>query len=460
MNRSALVAVATTAFLQCTTLPGQEWYREDRSAPPPARRFLGLGFDPERAVTVLFGGTDERTGTVYGDTWEFDGRDWRQRATSGPAARQRFASCFDRARGTFVVFGGLDANGAVLGDAWEWDGNAWKPLVAANAPAARADAAMAFDEVRGKLVLFGGRAADPSQRFGDTWEFDGTNWAQVAPAGAPAPRFGHAMTFDPVRAVTLLFGGFAGGSGPEAGTYAYDGTTWRDLAPATTPPASVFPALTFHRAHGVAVLTGSVGSASQPLRTFAFDGVDWQDGPPAHAQLTGRQGHAMAFDEVREAVVLFGGASIAIGGARPLDDTWELSVPAEFQGISVGCATSKGVLRLSAADGSRPELGGALGLTVGPVPPQSSPFLLLGSSERSWADVALPIDLAPIGMPGCWLYTSVEFVAPMIPQGETAHALLPIPLDRGLLDKALYAQVALLGQESATSNGGRLRIGN
>src|SRR5690606_2070565 len=56
MNRSALVAVATTAFLQCTTLPGQEWYREDRSAPPPARRFHGLGFDPERAVTVLFGG--------------------------------------------------------------------------------------------------------------------------------------------------------------------------------------------------------------------------------------------------------------------------------------------------------------------------------------------------------------------------------------------------------------------
>jgi len=59
MNRSALVAVATTAFLQCTTLPGQEWYREDRSAPPPARRFHGLGFDPERAVTVLFGGTDD-----------------------------------------------------------------------------------------------------------------------------------------------------------------------------------------------------------------------------------------------------------------------------------------------------------------------------------------------------------------------------------------------------------------
>ena len=52
-------------------------------------------------------------------------------------------------------------------------------------PGLRGFHAMAYDSVRGKTVLFGG--AIGSGYAGDTWEWDGATWTQVA-AGGPAAR--------------------------------------------------------------------------------------------------------------------------------------------------------------------------------------------------------------------------------------------------------------------------------
>jgi hypothetical protein len=65
---------------------------------------------------------------------------------------------------------------------------------------------MAFDTVRGKAVLHGGADATYATNYGDTWEWDGTSWAQVAGAG-PAGRHGSAMAFDARRGQTVVFGG-------------------------------------------------------------------------------------------------------------------------------------------------------------------------------------------------------------------------------------------------------------
>lgn len=458
---SRLLTLATITTLTGLSPVAQDWYREDPTAPPPARRFHELGFDAARGVTVLFGGTDERTSTVFGDTWEFDGAEWRQRAQNGPPPRQRAASCVDTARGTFLVFGGIAADGRLLDDTWEWDGTRWLRIATPQVPQARADAEMVFDPLRGRVVLFGGRPDDPDQAFADTWVFDGRDWTLRPLDDVPEGRFGHVMTFDTARGVTLLFGGFVqGGSKTSSETFAYDGGTWTRVPTATTPPSMVFPAMTFHRAHGVAVLVGGSGSASQPLRTLVFDGTDWQAGPPAPAALTGRQGQALAYDEVREAVVLFGGASIAFGGARPFQDTWELSTQAAFTPFGHPCATSTGLLQLSAPGEPAPRIGRDFTLSAGPLPPLSPALLLLGADDRNWSGVPLPLDLEVIGMPGCGLFTSIDLAAAMIPLGQTAHAVLPIPLDRGLLGQELLAQVLAAGSENATSNAGRLRFGN
>jgi hypothetical protein len=64
---------------------------------------------------------------------------------------------------------------------------------------------MAFDSNRGRTVLFGGRdLADVNLTFGDTWEWDGTVWKQVADFGLP-PCESPAMAFK--NDSVALFGG-------------------------------------------------------------------------------------------------------------------------------------------------------------------------------------------------------------------------------------------------------------
>jgi hypothetical protein len=59
---------------------------------------------------------------------------------------------------------------------------------------------MAYDGARQRLVLFSGQGSvDEEWRYlGDTWEWNGVERTQTADVG-PTPRYGCAMTYDPVR---------------------------------------------------------------------------------------------------------------------------------------------------------------------------------------------------------------------------------------------------------------------
>src|SRR5262245_10460881 len=67
----------------------------------------------------------------------------------------------------------------------------------------RSDHAMAYDSVRGVTVLFGGIDAE-------TWEWNGSSWSFRSITG-PSWRGAHAMAFDSARGVTVLFGGYTTG---------------------------------------------------------------------------------------------------------------------------------------------------------------------------------------------------------------------------------------------------------
>jgi hypothetical protein len=86
--------------------------------------------------------------------------------------------------------------------------------------------------------------------------------------------------------------------------------------------------------------------------------------------------------------------------------------------------------------------------------------MLVGLDATQWAGLRLPLDLAPLGMPGCGLFVSIDAIAPMTPSVGHARGRLAIPLDRSLLEQELFVQVLVQGHESAMSNAGRLRIGN
>ena len=69
---------------------------------------------------------------------------------------------------------------------------------------------MTYDSARGVSVVFGGLI--PSFLTGDTWEWDGTTWTQVATTG-PSGRFDTALVYDSARGASVLFGGSAGPGG-------------------------------------------------------------------------------------------------------------------------------------------------------------------------------------------------------------------------------------------------------
>src|SRR5205814_382493 len=97
---------------------------------------------------------------------------------------------YDLMRGRSVLFGG-SAGGT---ETWEWDGSNWTQSAPATVPPTRRGHAMAFHTPSQRVVMFGGGA-----NLNDTWEWDGTNWQQRQPPVSPAGRIYFSMCEDVAR---------------------------------------------------------------------------------------------------------------------------------------------------------------------------------------------------------------------------------------------------------------------
>jgi hypothetical protein len=203
------------------------------------------------------------------------------------------AMVYDSGRGVLVLF--------VNGETWESRGTTWVKKADADAagetaPSLRWYTAMAYDAHRGVTILFGGQSGlDPtfpyvfSADLNDTWEWNGSNWKKISSTdpvgdGHPPVRSGHAMAYDAARKQTVLFGGW-----------------WKFVPGGTGLPGYV--------RHG---------------DTWVFDGESWKQEGLSGAGPSKRDMHAMAYDEERGVVVLFGGYTFVFGSpVQSFSDTWE-----------------------------------------------------------------------------------------------------------------------------------------
>ena len=298
------------------------WTQKQDIGPRP-RAGHAMTYDGTRHRVVLFGG-DTLAGTLFGDTWEWDGDSWTQIQDMGPAPRAFHAIAFDGVRNRTVLFGGRNADDR-LGDTWEWDGELWTQ-VADSGPSRRSGHAVAFDSQRRRIVLFGGEA--DAGRVNDTWEWDGNEWVQTADSG-PSPRVHAAMAFDSSRNRLVLFGGAAEDAGL-GDTWEWDGTAWTEAADFGPDPcagaAMVFKGARAALFGGITSIADATGPPLPSLfnRSWEWNGRHWtarQDMGPGP-----RVFHAMAFDASRSRVALFGGlAKPRVGAAEPdvRGDTWE-----------------------------------------------------------------------------------------------------------------------------------------
>jgi N-acetylneuraminic acid mutarotase len=213
---------------------------------PSARWGHGMAYDSARHRVVLFGGAIIQGTNTHslGDTWEWDGESWTQTADTGPSARHGVALAYDSKRRRTVLFGGEQlpikqgGAGSLFGDTWIWDGVEWTQEQDSG-PSQRDWYGMANDDQRDRVVLFGGLTYRPNDSdytmLNDTWEYDATKWTRVADTG-PSPR--NAMNLCYNGKSMLLFGGgvesLTHGITVYRDTWQWDGKHWterQDMGP-------------------------------------------------------------------------------------------------------------------------------------------------------------------------------------------------------------------------------------
>ena len=170
----------------------------------------GATYDPVRQQVILFGGRPYWQ-FDYNGMFAWDGNNWVALSpATTPVGRALHGLTTDRARNRVVMFGGY--NGNVLNDTWEWDGSNWTQFATSGPnPGHLGAPAMAYHAARNKIVLFGGSATAD-----DTWEWDGASWNTLSPQTSPSPR-ASAMVYDASQAKLVMFGG-----GPQDDTWLSD----------------------------------------------------------------------------------------------------------------------------------------------------------------------------------------------------------------------------------------------
>lgn len=345
-------------------LYGGNWQRQNSMGGGPSARYdLAMAWDPGLRAVILFGGWDPNTNQALNDTWWWDDAQgvWVQLmpATTVPP-RMGHRMVTDESTGSILMFGGRTDPYATteFDETWRWQNGDWQLLTPVSAPPVQSNHAMAYDSNRGTVVLFGaGR---------ETWEWDGTGWRQPSLQGdRPQVDVGHSMAFDRRQGRVVLFGGGRGTTGVKRGTWTYDGTRWTEIT--NTPPVRVFPAMAYDRHRGrTVVFSGAFLIPATVLAdTWEWNGQAWENKTPGvsppgeryfnqmvyrtagrHCFLWARDSGwtwdgsrwtrvgspgnvpsprdltALAYDEHRDRVVLFGGVDPQ-NSRRFYGDTWE-----------------------------------------------------------------------------------------------------------------------------------------
>ncbi len=302
----------------------RQWVPLELDSAPVGRQKHAMVYDDVRSQTVLFGGQDivtfRGTNVIYGDTWQFDGRNWQQKFPAhSPSARFGHTMSYDAKRGVTVLFGGrgdgMSPGGGSSDEVWEWNGSDWSQVaVTGTWPGARAYHGMAYDSARGVHVLYGGTTG--TSIFGDTWEYDGAarTWTLRAPPDpGPGPRIWFQLSFDAARNKTLLFGGTQDGTVQFGDTWTWDGRTgaWTQINPPIHPNARQLYTLAYDSLRQVVLLqsgarTDSTGTAIND-ESWEWNGSTWADLTSTYFEAYPSVGASMAYDSSLHQMLLFGG---------------------------------------------------------------------------------------------------------------------------------------------------------
>ncbi len=306
---------------------------------PTPRSDLVFFFDPKREELVIAGGgsTTDVLGNGAGAWVAADGN---------PGIRSRLGSTFDPHTGAVIFMAGRTGAGTRAVDSWIFDGNRFRLLSGANLAAGADDMANATPAA--DPLTFGG-IVNAVGFVNAVKRFNGTSWVAVTTTGtAPTARGKSAMAVQPGTANVILFGGMNGTTtnNPLGDTFRLTGTAWTPLnIPGPSPRFGHAMAVDQNR-NGIVLYGGDddngAGSflnddpATTPFAdTWLFANGAWSDISSLVGTGPGpRTNHQMATDPVTGSPLLFSGTKA--NGARD-NVLWELT-PTGWEVVPAGPA--------------------------------------------------------------------------------------------------------------------------
>lgn len=431
--------ILASAVLVTGTAASAQWGPSQPATPPAARSEALLFYDLFNDQTLLFGGNSTN------EFWSLDNNTWTQLTPAVlPPAQRRGNISVNTFSGEVVLYGGqgLSGGSAPLDETWLWNGFTWQNMQPSLTPNGLIWHAMAYDDLRDITVVYGGRRNlwNPNEYLNETWEYSRllNQWIQAGPLNTPGQMLRPAMCFHPVLSQLILFGGeLDTGVGSDA-TWTYDGVDWTQInTTGTKPPPRMGAQMLVNYNRNVVVLFGGRDPVTFDILndTWEHDGTNWREITNVYGGIyPPRADFAMAHDLVRDRLICFGGR-IANNGLR--NDTWEYG--AHWQPFGMGCAGSAGTPTLT--PGALPILGQTATADIGNVPP-SVPFafMAVGLSRTQWALGNLPALLTSIGMPNCRSYTSADLLAYVPATAGVASWSWNVPSQSIFLGEAFYLQ--------------------
>ena len=296
-------------------ITGRHWVNRNLSDPGPLTG-ARMTYDGKRGRILMYGGS---TAVQSAALWELTAAGWRAICASCPPGQRTGAGlAYDPIRDRLVVFGGANLGGLPT-DTWELDAtsNTWMPT-ATSGPGQRAQAQLYFDPVRGKILLVGGTDINATAARA-VWSYDGT-WVDLQIPNAPAAGgFGQSVAFDPDRAHALILSGTGGtGSGDDA-LYQLD-TAWSPVCTGCSGTQRRDASIVHDDALRTEWLIGGTSGTRELAGTWQLVQSAWM---MTYADPPARAASAVAYDQARDVIVLYGGTSAACTNSR-CSDTWEL----------------------------------------------------------------------------------------------------------------------------------------
>ena len=270
---------------------------------PLARGYSSMvdGFDS--TGVLLFGGFGGPGDNWQPDLWSYT-KTARWTLQSPPAADVQPGDGFSyTTKSKQPVF--LDASGT------NWAFNTatkrWEMRSQRTGPRAHGNH-MVYDTQSDRFVVYAGEEGG-----WDTSAYDAgaDKWTTMAPKTHPETKAWYAAAYNSKVDRIVLFGGqVLGGITNQTWTYDLEHDVWSQLHPRSSPPAREYTAMVYDPVGDRLLMFGGAGPSEEPLADFwaySFKTNAWTEIKPKGDRPTARAWHAMAFDHVTGAAVLFGG---------------------------------------------------------------------------------------------------------------------------------------------------------